>query len=104
MAEENTTFTQNLLSNDSKVSSMRLTMIVSYLAVVLVPLFVWTFLSLKTGIIPDFPPNFVWFVGTVVTVVTGGKVAQFAFGGKDNQRDHRHLANPTPPPKAPPPK
>lgn len=97
MAEENTTFTQNLLSNDSKVSSMRLTMIVSYLAVVLVPLFVWTFLSLKTGIIPDFPPNFVWFVGTVVTVVTGGKVAQFAFGERGKE-------NPTPPPPTTPPK
>lgn len=99
MANGDITFSQSLLSNDSKVSSMRLTMIISYLAVVLVPLFVWTFLSLKTGVIPDFPPNFVWFVGSVITVVTGGKVAQFALGEKEGKG-----SPPTnPPAPAPPP-
>ena len=71
-------FFNSMVSADGNISSMRVIFLASYALVVTVPLIVWTVVSLfsKPMQMADFPANLVWFIGTVIAVITGGKVAQ----------------------------
>jgi hypothetical protein len=72
-------FLKGLISNNEGVaSSMRVVMVLSYIFAVFVPLVVWVAVSILSNPMKmaEFPPNLAWFMGTIVTVVTSGKVVQ----------------------------
>ena len=53
------------LGDGESPSSARLIAVPTLLAVYLVPLFLWAFLSLKGGVLVDFPATVIGFIGTV---------------------------------------
>jgi hypothetical protein len=80
-------FLKDILSNSEGVlSSIRVVMIFSYVFAVFLPLSIWAIASLTSNPIKmaDFPSNLAWFMGTIVTVATSGKIVQLLEEKKPN--------------------